>query len=167
MTRCELTPKMNNLVIGCVALVASQLAIFANGQENVITIICHECWPYLEGVDCANLESNDTLYTCTNYGIWDLNVTCFSAFINLTDAGMAEDTGVYRGCALRHINYTDYCDFYKNFVSSSGIDIMSCAECYEDGCNTHKFTETGELITGDKENMAESSIRGGLGVGHP
>ncbi|XP_066137741.1 uncharacterized protein [Euwallacea fornicatus] len=156
MIQSELAPKMNNLVMGCIVLLVTQFATFANEEENVITIICHECWPNMEGISCANLESDDTLYNCTNYGVWDLNVTCFSAFINLADAGRPTETGVHRGCAFRHINYTDYCNFYKNFVSDKGIHIVSCAECYEDGCNTHKFTENGELITEDKENGAES-----------
>lgn len=48
---------------------------------------------------------------------------------------------------MRHIDYTDYCAFYTAYVSPQDISIVSCAECNEDGCNTHQFTEEGQLIT--------------------
>lgn len=46
-------------------------------------MLCHECWPDMQGADCENLANNNTLYNCTNYGVYDLTVTCFSAFIVL------------------------------------------------------------------------------------
>lgn len=48
---------------------------------------------------------------------------------------------------MRLIDYTDYCTFYTAFVAPQNISIVSCAECNEDGCNTHQFTKEGQLMT--------------------
>jgi len=48
---------------------------------------------------------------------------------------------------MRLIDYTDYCAFYTAYVAPQNISIVSCAECNEDGCNTHQFTEEGLLIS--------------------
>jgi len=119
-------------------------------NPNFRQMTCHYCHPQTKGVDCAKLGSDETLQFCTNLGIGDVIISCYSAYLdyeNVATPNARDETGVHRGCAMRQESIPDYCALLRDDMLPENATMVSCAVCDEDGCNNHKFDAQGNIIS--------------------
>ncbi|KAL1497968.1 hypothetical protein ABEB36_008844 [Hypothenemus hampei] len=131
----------------------------SNAQSNFRSIMCYDCWPTQTGVNCTEIGTQNLLVNCTNWGVADVIVSCFSAYLSFDNVPgiLQEETGVYRGCGQRDESIIDFCQYYKETVLGVNIELVSCAECHENGCNNHRFNESGYIVT-DGQDFIRISI---------